>query len=200
MREVAIPPEPICIPSSNTVHAVILFLKDFSMAAHESELEESPGLEQAKQAIRAAERNQALTLILERLDLTKLPESFVRLTQLRELYLSGNQLTVEITGADQDPAAQELRDQITTQQGPIQIDAETERGDPLTTAATVVSIVLAGIQAADIIWKWWQNRQKSGANVTIRTTSRRVIDLSKVDQQHIELVLEEEDCMPGQRL
>lgn len=102
------------------------------------------------------------------------------------------ELAVKITGADQDPAARELRDQITAQQGQAQIYAETGK-DPLTTAATVVSIVLAGIQAADIIWKWWQNRQKSGANVTIRTASGRVIDLSKVDQKHIELVLEEED-------
>ena len=36
----------------------------------------------------------------------------------------------------------------------------------VTIATTVVSIVLAGIQAADIIWKWWQNRQKSGVSVT----------------------------------
>ncbi len=57
----------------------------------------------------------------------------------------------------------------------------------------MVSAVLAGVQAADIIWKWWQNRQKSGANVTIRTASGRVIELSNVDQNHIELVLEEED-------
>ena len=65
--------------------------------------------------------------------------------------------------------------------------------DPLVIATTVVSAVLAGVQAADIIWKWWQNRQKSGANVTIRTASGRVIELSNVDQNHIELVLEEED-------
>ncbi len=102
--------------------------------------------------------------------------------------------TVEITGADRDQLARELSEHLTAQQGQAQIYAETERvADPLVIATTVVSAVLAGVQAADIIWKWWQNRQKSGANVTIRTASGRVIELANVDQHHIELVLEEED-------
>ncbi len=98
--------------------------------------------------------------------------------------------TVEITGADRDQLARELSEHLTAHQGQVQIYAETER---VAIATTVVSAVLAGIQAADIIWKWWQNRQKSGANVTIRTASGRVIVLANVDQHHIELVLEEED-------
>ena len=98
--------------------------------------------------------------------------------------------TVEITGADRDQLARELSEHLTAHQGQAQIYAETERA---AIATTVVSAVLAGIQAADIIWKWWQNRQKSGANVTIRTASGRIIALANVDQHHIELVLEEED-------
>ena len=102
------------------------------------------------------------------------------------------ELAVEITGTDHDPAARALRDQITAQQGQAEIYTETGK-DPLTTTAAVVSIVLAGVQAADIIWKWWQHRQKSGTSVTIRTASGRVIDLATADQKHIERVLEEED-------
>jgi Leucine-rich repeat (LRR) protein len=62
------------------------------MATNESEREESPGFERAKQAIRRAEESLTRVLLLDKLALTKLPDSLFRRTQLRELYLDGNQL------------------------------------------------------------------------------------------------------------
>ena len=104
------------------------------------------------------------------------------------------EFTVEITGADRDQLAQELSEHITAQQGQAQIYAETEKfGDPLTTATAVVSAVLAGIQAADIIWKWWQSRRKSGGDVTIRTASGQVIELSGVTSERLKIILQEDD-------
>ena len=100
--------------------------------------------------------------------------------------------TVEITGAQRDQWAQELKDRLTEQQGQAQVFAETER-DSLTVAATVVSVVLAGLKAADIIWKWWQSGRQRAGQVTIRTASGRVIELSHVDQQQLERILEEDE-------
>lgn len=98
--------------------------------------------------------------------------------------------TVEITGANRDEFAQELSDQIMAQQGQAQIYAETERAvDPI----AVISVVLAGVSAADILWKWWRKRQKSGANVTIRTASGHVVELSNVTQDRITIILEEDE-------
>jgi hypothetical protein len=102
------------------------------------------------------------------------------------------EFTVEITGQHRDHLAQELKESLTAHHGHVQIDAETER-DPLTAAATVVSVVLAGVQAADIISKWWQKRRESAHNVTIRTASGRVIELSNVDQQHLAQLLEDDE-------
>jgi Effector Associated Constant Component 1 len=101
--------------------------------------------------------------------------------------------TVEITGEHRDQLAQELKDSLMTHHGHVQISAETERADPLTAVATVVSVVLAGVQAADIISKWWQKRRDSTHNVTLRTASGRVIELSNVDQQQMEQILEEDE-------
>jgi|RhiMetdeSRZDD1v2_1073273.scaffolds.fasta_scaffold77559_3 membrane-associated two-gene conflict system component 1 (EACC1) len=100
--------------------------------------------------------------------------------------------TVEITGEYSDQLARELQDSLTTHHGHVQIDAETER-DPLTAVATIVSVVLAGVQAADIISKWWHKRRDSAHSVTIRTASGRVIELANVDHKHLEQILEEDE-------
>src|SRR5262245_11455572 len=99
--------------------------------------------------------------------------------------------TVEITGEHRDQLARELKDSFTAYHGHVQIYAETER-DPLTAIATIVSVVLSGVQAADIISKWWHKRRESAHNVIIRTASGRVIELSNVDQKHLEQILEED--------
>ena len=81
------------------------------------------------------------------------------------------EFTVEIAGEHRDQLAQELKDRSPTHHGHVQVYAETERADPLTVVATVVSVVLAGVQAADIISKWWQRRDRRADKVTIRTAS-----------------------------
>ncbi len=100
--------------------------------------------------------------------------------------------TVEITGELKDQLARELSDSLTAHHGHVQIYAEPER-DPLTAVATIVSVVLSGVQAADIISKWWHKRRESAHNVTIRTASGRAIELSNVDHKHLEQILEEEE-------
>jgi hypothetical protein len=103
------------------------------------------------------------------------------------------EFTVEITGDHRDHLAQELKDSLTAHHGQVQIYAETDRVEPLTAVATVVSVVLAGVQAADIIYKWWQQSRERANKVTIRTASGRVIEISNVDPEQLEQLLEEED-------
>ena len=99
-------------------------------------------------------------------------------------------LTVEITGEAQDQLAQELKQELTAQQGQVQVFAETERGvDPI----TIVSLVLSAIQAADIIWKWWQRRRNSGSRVTIRTAVGHSIELADIDRAQLEIALTEDE-------
>jgi hypothetical protein len=100
------------------------------------------------------------------------------------------ELIVEITGEARDQLAQELKDHLTAKQGKAQVFAETERGVDL---VTIVSVVLSSLQAADIIWQWWQSRRHSGSNVTIRTAGGRIIELSDVDQKQLESVLAEDE-------
>jgi hypothetical protein len=103
------------------------------------------------------------------------------------------EFTVEITGDHRDHLAQELKDRLTTHQGQVQIYAEPDRMEPLTAVATVVSVVLSAVQAADVISKWWQQSRERAHKVTIRTASDRVIELSNVDPEQLEQLLEEED-------
>jgi hypothetical protein len=49
------------------------------------------------------------------------------------------------------------------------------------------------VQAADIIYKWWQQSRERANKVTIRTASGRVIEISNVDPEQLEQLLEEED-------
>jgi hypothetical protein len=100
------------------------------------------------------------------------------------------EFTVEIIGDNRDQLAYELKDCLTAQQGQVQIFTETERAID---AITVVTVVLTALQAADIVWKWWQNSRKKASKVTIRTASGRVIELSNVDQKQIERILEEDE-------
>jgi hypothetical protein len=105
------------------------------------------------------------------------------------------EFTIEITGPTQDQMAQELSEQLSSSQGQVAVFTETERAlDPI----TIVSVVLTGLQAADIIWKWWQNRRRperpeSEIKVIIRTAGGHVIDLSGIDQKQLEIVLTEDE-------
>ena len=106
------------------------------------------------------------------------------------------EFTIEITGETRDQFAQELEKALTGSQGQVQVFAETERIlDPV----TVVSVILTGLQAADIIWNWWQSRRRSvsevtgGTKVTIRIAGGRVIELSGIDQKQLEIVLTEDE-------
>jgi hypothetical protein len=100
------------------------------------------------------------------------------------------EFTIEITGQTQDQMAQELSEQLSSSQGQVQVFTETERAlDPI----TIVSVFLTGLQAADIIWNWWQSRRQSESKVTIRTAGGRVIDLSGIDQKQLRIVLTEDE-------
>ncbi len=100
------------------------------------------------------------------------------------------EFTVEIAGEDRDQLAQELQDSFTAHQGQVQVFAETERAvDPI----AIVSVVCAGVQAADLIWKWWQGKRERTSTVTIRTAAGHVIELSNVDQKHIAIMLDADE-------
>ena len=71
-------------------------------------------------------------------------------------------------------------------QGIVQVHSETERGiDPI----AIVSVVLTDIQAAGVIWTWWESRRRTGGKVTIRTAAGRVIELSDIDLRQLEITL-----------
>jgi hypothetical protein len=105
------------------------------------------------------------------------------------------EFTIEITGQTQDQMAQQLSEQLSSSQGEVQVFTETEKAlDPI----TIVSVVLTGLQAADIIWNWWQSRRRperpeSEIKVTIRTAGGRFIDLSGIDQKQLEIILTEDE-------
>ncbi len=58
---------------------------------------------------------------------------------------------------------------------------------------TVVSVALAAVQAAGVIWNWWQSRQASATQVTIRTAGGHVIELAGIDQNQLEILLGEDE-------
>jgi hypothetical protein len=100
------------------------------------------------------------------------------------------ELTVEISGDARDELAQDLKQGLTAQQGQAQVFTETERGpDPI----TIVSVVLSAVQAADIIWKWWQRWRDRGSRVTIRTAGGHTIKLADIDQKQLEIILAEDE-------
>ena len=101
------------------------------------------------------------------------------------------EFTVEISGTTHEQIASELQESLTSSQGSAQIYSETERGiDPL----TIVSVLLTGVKAADIIWNWWEGRRRSGIKVTIRTANGQVIELSGIDQkQLLEIILTQDE-------
>lgn len=98
--------------------------------------------------------------------------------------------TIEITGVNRDQLAKELGERLTEKQGIVQVHSETERGvDPI----AVVSVVLAGIQTAGVIWAWWESRRRTGGKVTIRTAAGHVIELSDIDRSQLEITLTEDE-------
>jgi hypothetical protein len=98
--------------------------------------------------------------------------------------------TVEITGENREQLAQELWRQLTEQHGAVRVFAETEKAlDPI----AILSVVLSGVQAADVLWKWWQSRRGSGSTVTIRTAGGRRVQLSNIDQPQLEIILGEDE-------
>jgi hypothetical protein len=100
------------------------------------------------------------------------------------------EFTVEITGENRDQLAQDLKSQLTEQHGTVQVFTETERAlDPI----AILSVVLSGVQAADILWKWWQSRRGSASTVTIRTAGGRTVQLSTIDQLQLEIILGEDE-------
>ncbi|MBA3240620.1 MAG: leucine-rich repeat domain-containing protein, partial [Acidobacteria bacterium] len=64
-----------------------------SKRPHPDEQPTSGNFAEAEARIEAARRNSQIVLLLDKLGLTMLPESISRLSQLRALYLNGNQLT-----------------------------------------------------------------------------------------------------------
>ena len=96
--------------------------------------------------------------------------------------------TIEITGGNQDQLAEELGDLLTAEQGEVRVYSETERTlDPI----AVVSVALAGIQTAGVVWAWWESRRRGGTKVTVRTAEGRVIELSGIDGKQLEIDLTE---------
>ena len=98
-------------------------------------------------------------------------------------------LTIEISGENREQLARELREDLIADKAKVQIYSETEKGiDPL----VIVSVALAGVQAAGVVWDWWRSRRSSETQVTIRTADGHVIKLSDIDRKQLEIVLSEE--------
>jgi hypothetical protein len=98
--------------------------------------------------------------------------------------------SIEVSGPNAEHLARELQATLaaTAQPGESVSPVEVERSVEL--AVAVIGLVFSGISTAKTIWDWWNARRSEGVSVTILLADGSQIDLSRVDQNQLQIELE----------
>ncbi len=99
--------------------------------------------------------------------------------------------TIQVSGPAADEAAQSLRNRLEAElDGDDQVaPVEVNRSAELVIAS--IGLAFSGIQAAKTLWDWWAERRgDEGLRVRILLDDGEQVDLSGVDREQFELILD----------
>ena len=98
--------------------------------------------------------------------------------------------SIEVSGPNAERLAAELRAALVTAVPPggSVSPVEVERSADLVIA--IIGLVFSGVGTARTIWDWWHDRWSEGVKVKILLDDGTQVDLSGVDQQQLEIVLD----------
>jgi hypothetical protein len=98
--------------------------------------------------------------------------------------------SIEVSGPDAERLAGELRAVLSVAVAPGgSVSAvEVERSAELVVA--VIGLVFSGVGAAKTIWDWWHANRSAGVTVRVLLEDGRRVELSGVDREQLEIVLE----------
>jgi hypothetical protein len=98
--------------------------------------------------------------------------------------------SIEVSGPNAERLAGELRGALVTAipSGGSVSPVEVERSADLVIA--IIGLVFSGVGTAKTIWDWWHGRRSEGVRVKILLDDGTEIDLSGVDQEQLEIVLD----------
>jgi hypothetical protein len=98
--------------------------------------------------------------------------------------------SIEVSGPNAERLAGELQAALVTaiQPGDSVSPVEVERSAELVIA--IIGLVFNGVGTAKTIWGWWHARRPAGVTVKILLDDGTQVDLSGVDQEQLEIVLD----------
>ena len=98
--------------------------------------------------------------------------------------------SIEVSGPNAERLAGELRAALVTAvppEGGVS-PVEVERSADLVIA--IIGLVFSGVGTAKTIWDWWHTRRSEGVKVKILLDEGTQVNLSGVDQEQLEIVLD----------
>jgi Effector Associated Constant Component 1 len=98
--------------------------------------------------------------------------------------------SIEVSGPNAERLAGELRADLVTAIAPggSVSPVEVERSADLVIA--IIGLAFSGVGTAKTIWDWWHARRPEGVKVKILLDDGTEVDLSGVDQEQLEIVLD----------
>ena len=98
--------------------------------------------------------------------------------------------SIEVSGPNAESLAGELQAALAAaiQPGDSVSPVEVERSAELVMA--IIGLVLSGVGTARTIWDWWHDRRSGGVKVIILLDDGAQVDLSGVDEKHLEIALD----------
>jgi hypothetical protein len=98
--------------------------------------------------------------------------------------------SIEVSGPNAERLAGELRAGLVTASSPggSVSPVEVERSADLVIA--IIGLVFSGVGTAKTIWDWWHDRRPEGVKVKILLDDGTEVDLSGVDLEQLEIVLD----------
>jgi hypothetical protein len=98
--------------------------------------------------------------------------------------------SIEVSGPNAERQAGELRAALVTAVPPggNVSPVEVERSAEMLIA--IIGLVFSGVGTAKTIWDWWHDRRSEGVKVKILLDDGTQVDLSGVDQEQLEIVLD----------
>jgi hypothetical protein len=98
--------------------------------------------------------------------------------------------SIEVSGPNAERLAGELRAALVTAVPPGGgvSPVEVERSADLVIAT--IGLVFSGVGTAKTIWEWWHDRRSEGVKVKILLDDGTQVDLSGVDKEQLEIILD----------
>jgi len=99
-------------------------------------------------------------------------------------------VSIEVSGPGAERLAGELRGALAAavapggSVSPVEVDRSAEL------VVAVVGLVFSGVGAAKTIWDWWHSHRSAGVTVRVLLDDGRRVELSGVDRERLEIVLE----------